>query len=698
MGGWLVYPSLGRMIRGEETVALRRRVMHVLVCLASRPGEVVTREELLQTVWHSLVVSEEGLTVAISELRRLFSDAARAPRYIETIRKTGYRALAPIDFEIEAPGGPPLHRLAGTVRSARPTPRRAPTTAWMTPIVFALVAIAGIALLRTYRTADSRVPVVALAGVPLTTDPGSEIHPALSPDGTRVAYGWNRLGEENLDLYVKQVGTGSILQLTDDPAHEMHPAWSPDGTRIAFVRMGERVSLYTVSSIGGPPRLLVRVDAPIEGLDWSPREDVLAFSMAPRPGEEPQIHLLSLETLDVQLLPTGGAESRYAVAPSFSPDGGTIAFIGADGAHMQDIFLVPVSGGEPRRLTHAQRRVDHLDWAPDGRSIVFSAAPRGKLDLWRIGVLDGHLTCLTTPSGGATHPSLAVSRPALVYEELTLDHDIWSVELATTSDSVDRLGPRISSTRGEYEADYAPDGARIVFVSDRSGARELWIAQRDGSRPRQLTEMGGPYLTRPRWSPDGATIAFCAMPDGRAGVYLIAVDGGPPRRLGDETRPALVADWSRDGAWLYLDCQCGDRWEIWRVRPDGSEAAPVVRDGHTFLCESPDGEGWMHYLHGEAGIWETRTGADSPRCVVRADLARGWSAVVVCSRGVYFTRPDSAGTLMGFYDTADGACDTLAVVPCTGGRSLSLAPDGAEVLLEGYQRVGSDLILVEAFH
>ena len=49
-GDWQVMPSLGRMVRGERTVALRQRVMHVLVCLASRPGEVVTREELLAAV------------------------------------------------------------------------------------------------------------------------------------------------------------------------------------------------------------------------------------------------------------------------------------------------------------------------------------------------------------------------------------------------------------------------------------------------------------------------------------------------------------------------------------------------------------------------------------------------------------------------------------------------------------------------
>ncbi|HEY6147820.1 MAG TPA: winged helix-turn-helix domain-containing protein, partial [Thermoanaerobaculia bacterium] len=89
----LVRPSLNRVVRGEATVQLEPKIMQVLVALAGQPGEVVTRERLFQDVWEGAYVTEDVLTRAVGELRRVFEDDPARPRVIETIRKTGYRLL-----------------------------------------------------------------------------------------------------------------------------------------------------------------------------------------------------------------------------------------------------------------------------------------------------------------------------------------------------------------------------------------------------------------------------------------------------------------------------------------------------------------------------------------------------------------------------------------------------------------------------
>jgi TolB-like protein/DNA-binding winged helix-turn-helix (wHTH) protein len=71
--------------------------MEVLVCLASREGEPVSKEELLQTVWPDTFVTDDGLKRSISELRRVFEDDVRDPRIIQTIPKRGYRLLVPVE-------------------------------------------------------------------------------------------------------------------------------------------------------------------------------------------------------------------------------------------------------------------------------------------------------------------------------------------------------------------------------------------------------------------------------------------------------------------------------------------------------------------------------------------------------------------------------------------------------------------------
>ena len=96
IGEWSVNPSLNRLSRGEETVQLELKMMEVLVYLAGKAGELVTKRELIDSVWQVEVISDGTLTRAVALLRKALGDDARNPRFIETIPKRGYRLLAPV--------------------------------------------------------------------------------------------------------------------------------------------------------------------------------------------------------------------------------------------------------------------------------------------------------------------------------------------------------------------------------------------------------------------------------------------------------------------------------------------------------------------------------------------------------------------------------------------------------------------------
>ncbi|HYC37269.1 MAG TPA: tetratricopeptide repeat protein [Usitatibacter sp.] len=96
VGDWLANPATNELRRGAEVVRVEPRAMDLLAILAERRGEVVGREELLAAAWPGVVVGDEALSQSIAKLRRALGDDPRAPSYIETIAKRGYRLKAAI--------------------------------------------------------------------------------------------------------------------------------------------------------------------------------------------------------------------------------------------------------------------------------------------------------------------------------------------------------------------------------------------------------------------------------------------------------------------------------------------------------------------------------------------------------------------------------------------------------------------------
>jgi len=97
LGDWLVEPPLNRLSKGDTATQLELKVMDVLVCLAERAGEVVTRQEIIDKVWATEFISDNTLTHAVTELRNALGDDARNPSFIETIHRRGYRLIAAVE-------------------------------------------------------------------------------------------------------------------------------------------------------------------------------------------------------------------------------------------------------------------------------------------------------------------------------------------------------------------------------------------------------------------------------------------------------------------------------------------------------------------------------------------------------------------------------------------------------------------------
>jgi len=731
MAEWEVHPSLHRLRRGDRVVQLEQRVMHVLVCLASHPGELITRETLLERVWPETVVVEKGLTNIISELRHVLEDDPAAPKYIETIRKSGYRmvaSVAPIASPAAAngsagigePAESPIPARIGE-RAVHGAQRSSLRLRAALVVVAALLVPAAILLAARFRSDAPRPESLLLRGTPLTSDPGLEVDPVLSPDGNWVAYAWTGESGAESDIYVKACYGESRLRLTDLPGSERDPAWSPDGSTVAFVHLGAgqgaKASVRTVPAIGGPVRTLVQTGEEILGLSWSPDGKEIAFGGAPAPGRYLEIMLVSVETLETRQVNESSSNYLCAFDPRFSPDGTQIAFTRADVAGLHDLYVVPREGGACRRVTSLCCWMYGLDWTRDGRAIVFSASPRADFGLWRVGVAEGDLSWIPTRSEWVANPQLSRRDGRMVYEDCAYDADIWTMRAPRFSPAATaparedpeagpaEARPLIASTRSDFAGRYSADGRSIVFISKRTGEREIWICDAEGENAQPVTRRGSSQVMEPRWSPDGRQIAFSSIADGWAGIQVLDRQTGAVRPIVTDDCHAFACWWSRDGEWIYFDRQAGNVWELWRLHPDGTGAERISARVHNVVWESGRDGTLFCAVASPAGLHLAAVPPPSaapfpeataePEWVVPRERTERWVAMAPLDDGVYFVEQKAGGrSILGWYDFATLRSDSLAALPPRVVH-LNVAPDGSALLFDHASRYTSDLVLAE---
>lgn len=140
----------GDLYHGDRRVRLSGQPIQVLSVLVSRPGSLVTREELCEQLWPDdvFVDFEQGLNAAVKRLRAALRDSAGVPRFIETVPRRGYRFIAPVVWT-EPAGIPELE--GGRVRPAR--------RAWRWPVLVAIAAALPLALLLGWRALDGKRPL-----------------------------------------------------------------------------------------------------------------------------------------------------------------------------------------------------------------------------------------------------------------------------------------------------------------------------------------------------------------------------------------------------------------------------------------------------------------------------------------------------------------------------------------------------------
>lgn len=732
VGDWCVQPRINCVERGGASFHLEPKVMQVLVLLAAHPGEVLSKDRLLNAVWSGVFVGEDVLTRSISEIRRVLDDDARSPRVIQTIPKTGYRLIASVSFQsvngklrpeditleaaarttpAEAAPLPPGNALGShvgpLVRAAsaeRIRPRRGYARMAIAILGVAIMALAGFAWWRWRSRPAPEGANRAYTIVPFTSYPGSEGQAAFSPDGNQIAFVWNGPKADNKDIYVKIVGTSTPLRLTTDPAEDVGPAWSPDGRFIAFTRLSRAGNvIYIVPAIGGPERRLYTMadttSWEYSGLTWSNDGKNLIFPDRLSHDSPSALFSLSLDTLSRTRLTSPPPSWDGDWTPVMSPDGARIAFIRSPEGSVRDVYVMDAAGGAPRRLTHDARLVVGVTWTSDSQSVVFSSNREGEFALWKVPAAGGAIERVAAGEENSYSPAISRKGNLLAYSHGTGKWDIVRVDLKSSARKV-LIDQLLSSNEQDSAPQFAPDGKRIAFQSWRSGSQEIWICSADGSGPVQLTSFGGALTGSPRWSPDGRQIAFDSRPDGRAHIYLTSPDGGIPRALTSGSYNDIVPSWSPDAKVIYFGSNRNGGYQIWKIAAGGGSPQQLTTQGGMIALASPDGQ-WVYYSKPQAsGLWRipVEGGAEQQVLTNPRDGFQGYWALT--KDGIYYLNSSGTRSSIDFAGYAapdrDVRLHLLDNEP-TLLSGLSVSPDGRWLIYADMAEAGSNITLVENF-
>ena len=532
------------LTKAGKVLAVEPKAFRTLLFLLHNPQRLITKEELLSTVWGDAVVTEGSLTRCIWLLRSALGDDIHQSRYIKTVATVGYRFVCKVEVSEEIHGGPApadspdrgggskpadlsTQAAGGAIRSFRRWWLLAASvlavclvaTIWYLhrplppPRISRYVQIthdgrrkwlAGVDASRIYAneftlSSIEQVPIaggeLAQIAVPVPGGPGEMLD--ISPDGSHLITSTLEEGKPLGPIWNVRIQDGSYRRLGDG----WDAAYSPDGRSVAYTT--HEGDIWLVQTDGTGAHKLGSVGAVAESPAWSPDGRVIRFFRDRRLWE------ISSKGSDLHPLLPGWHTSGLTCCGRWTPDG--------------EFFLF---------TSHESPWAIDQIWALDERSGLLRQPPAEPVQL-------------TTGPIAWTPPYPSKDGTKIFSSGYTLRGELSRIDPATKE---------IKPFLGGISADnvsFSRDGQYITYASFPEGV--LWKVNRDGSSPVQLTDppihVGGP-----RWSPDGSQILFFAFSADHVYSYTVASEGGIPKRiLPEDNGRQGDPDWSPDGKKIVFD-------------------------------------------------------------------------------------------------------------------------------------------------
>jgi len=584
-----------RLLRNGETISLNAKAYDLLSFLADNSGRIVTKDEILHSVWDDKFVEEANLVVQISNLRRALGETASSPRFLITVPGKGYKFVGGNEqngFVIETHSVSELTIEQREEITGTQSVRQRPQFKWLAAgTATVLVTIAATVGVTSFWSGNAVVkPDGELRHTKLTTS-GRVVAATMSPDGRFAIYSQKEQAGES--LWLRQIESGSENRIAEPrPIEYVGMTVSPDSQFIyasVFSKNEIDPTVEKIPIIGGVTEKIPDVSTG-SSISISPDGKQFAFTSSNNGENETLFGVANIDGSNSRILIRAKHDKRYlsmfkSSPVAWSPTGNEVALSveeknGKSSRSM--LLMVDPTDGSERYLTERHwRSIEDLAWVDSDNLAFIATEEDGPADqLWTFSRSSGEAKRLTNDL--RSHNWLAVANGKLLTVQLTPSSSVRSADVDLDNGKIDT---RELLTASEYvdEIDWENDG-RIAYVSRAGGSNEIWRMNADGSGQKQLTN-GANVAFGMVVSPIDGKFIFASRRDGKRGIWSSTSDGKELQRLSEGGDQA--PDISEDGK-IVFHRGLGYAEGIFVASIDGGDAK-LLRERCYFPAISPDG-------------------------------------------------------------------------------------------------------------
>ncbi len=691
--------------RDGVAIPLAPKVFDTLEILVKRHGAIITKKELMETLWPDAFVEESNLSQNIYTLRKALGNGNGGGHLIENVPRRGYRFNAPAVFRENPIAG--QNGSSETIALKPKRSRRSLIVLAATALVGALVAGVWLARRPASETSRSQTPTETVSLRKLTFT-GDADNPVLAPDGKSFAF------VRNSKIVIQDVNSGEETALnveSDVPIGMLQ--FSSDGASI-YIR--ERSvsefagDVYRVSLLGGRPELVVEDVAGGVGLSLDGKH--MAFiRFDPRLSEGPSLILRTLANGTERRLVTF-QQPGYLMSghPAFSTDGKKIAVVFFDRSTTNQASQLAIFDLESNQLrdvaTPRLRQIEQPVWLDDNE-IALAAREAGKfLQIWRVELATGKVKRVTNDLNTYRGISVSSDGKRLLALQVAAFTNIWTTDGPDLNRPVQRTLENLNRD-GMRGIAWTPD-SNVVYNSRVAGDQEIYLYSADGTR-RQLTKNAGDQNQHPATSHDGRLVYFSSNRTGSIHIWRLDLGTGETAQVtfgkeDVETFPQL----SPDGRTLYyIRRGPGGRFVVRRELEGGTETLltqeSLVPAGP--LVIAPDGQFLAFLIHAGAGDEEEGVKGFQVGVLKTANSGNLLTLSVAATRPAFVWSPDgSAIDYVANSDTAgsimrqplDGSTPTVvATYPDKFLHTFSWSHDGSRLLLSMGKQLNDAILFTD---